>query len=425
LPKLTKRVVDALQPGERDVFVWDNELHGFGVRVKPSGAGAFIIQYRTETGRTRRFALGRKGTLTPDEARRMARDQLAAVAHGGDPSRERRQAKAAITVNDLLDAYLEAARAGLVITRFRQKKRDSTVAIDEGRIARHIRPLIGAELAAKLTRADVQKMHDAVAAGKTSGVFKGKPRGKAIVTGGPVTATRVVGLLGGIWGWGAKRGLVPGPNPAHGVETAAGRAKDRVLKPNELKALGATLAENEAVQPQAVAAIWIIALTGMRRSEACHLRWDAIDAASSRLRESKTGSSIRPLGRAALDVIEAIGDEADRGEWLFPNRSESGPMEMKATIARLFDEAGLTDVRAHDLRRTYTSTAANLGYSDSTIAELIGHARRGVTHRHYIRRPDAALIEAANNVSAQIAGYLNGKTSDDKADTAVQEEAAE
>jgi integrase len=98
---------------------------------------------------------------------------------------------------------------------------------------------------------------------------------------------------------------------------------------------------------------------------------------------------------------------------------------MKSTIAELFDDAGLSDARAHDLRRTYTSTAANLGYSDSTIAELIGHSRRGVTHRHYIRRPDAALVEAANYVSAQIARYLNGKTSDDQTDTAVPDEAAE
>jgi integrase len=81
---------------------------------------------------------------------------------------------------------------------------------------------------------------------------------------------------------------------------------------------------------------------------------------------------------------------------------------LKASIAELFDAAGLHNARAHDLRRTFGSIAADEGYSDATIAELLGHARRGVTQRHYIRRPDAALITAADRVSARIAGLLDG-----------------
>src|SRR4051794_38995065 len=93
-------------------------------------------------------------------------------------------------------------------------------------------------------------MADAIANGKTAGTFKSKsrvvaaegeagrpitidvsvkPRGRAVVTGGAGTAARVVELLGGIYSWGEKRELVSGPNPAHGVETARGEAKDRVL----------------------------------------------------------------------------------------------------------------------------------------------------------------------------------------------------
>ena len=79
---------------------------------------------------------------------------------------------------------------------------------------------------------------------------------------------------------------------------------------------------------------------------------------------------------------------------------------MKASIARLFD-AGLRNVRSHDLQRTFGSVAADEGYGDATIAELLGHSRRGVTQRHYIRRPDAALVAAADRVSARIIAALD------------------
>ena len=199
MPRLTKRTVDAIQPNptRADVFVWDSgdgALKGFGVRMKPSGAAAFIIQYRNADGKTRRHAIGKVGTLAPDEARRLARDKLASVAAGADPSVERRSARASLSVGELCDLYLEAARAGLVILvrRFNRPKRASTVAIDEGRVSRHIKPLVGAHRADKLSRATVQRMADAIARGETAGVFKSGVRGKAVVKGGMGTASRVV-----------------------------------------------------------------------------------------------------------------------------------------------------------------------------------------------------------------------------------------
>src|ERR1700722_805228 len=54
MAKITKRVVDAVQPMKaQDVFTWDSELRGFGVRMKPSGVKTFLTQYRNVEGRTR------------------------------------------------------------------------------------------------------------------------------------------------------------------------------------------------------------------------------------------------------------------------------------------------------------------------------------------------------------------------------------
>jgi integrase len=334
-------------------------------RVKPSGSASFLVQYRTGQRKTRRYAFGKVGTLTPEEARAKARRMLAEVEEGGDPSAQRREARKAITVAELCERYLEAARAGLVTTRFKRPKRGSTVAFDGGRVARHIAPLLGNRLAGELTRADVQRMADEIAAGRTAAVIKTKPRGRAVV--------------------------------------------NRFLSKSELASLGRALRDHEGRWPMACAAIRLSALSGsgLRREEAVGLRRREIDFDGSclRLGETKTGRSTRPIGTAAVEHLRALPRLQD--EWLFPNRNGTGSADLKKSIAALFDAAGLADARSHDLRRTFASLAAEEGYGDATIAELLGHARRGVTARHYIRRPDAALIAAADRVAARIASMLD------------------
>jgi Phage integrase family/Arm DNA-binding domain len=430
--KITKRSVDALRPTEegREAVLWDAELKGFGVRVQRGSVKSYILHYRIGAGRgasLRKLTIGKHGSpWTPEMARAEAKRLLAIVAQGKDPAATKRES---LTVGQLCDRYLEVARSGLVMTRFKRPKRLTTVAIDEGRVRRHIKPLIGKIPAGDLRRAEVQRMADAIAQGKTAGTFKGKPRekavagegapgssialdpnvkprGRAVVTGGTGTAARVVELLGGIYSWAEKRELVAGPNPAHGVETARGEAKDRVLSGDELRAFGKALDENEATSPMPVAALRLIALTGLRREEACALRWGEIDVSGSclRLEATKTGRSTRPIGKAARELLQSLPRLSD--EWVFPNRGDTGRADLKSSIAKLFDAAGLTDARSHDLRRTFGSVAADEGYGDATIAELLGHSRRGVTQRHYIRRPDAALVAAADRVSARIAAAL-------------------
>jgi integrase len=255
-------------------------------------------------------------------------------------------------------------------------------------------------------------MADAIAEGKTAGIFAGKPRGKAVVTGGTGTAARVVELMGGIWSWAEKRGLVPDTSPIQGVEKARAEAKDRMLSDAELAQLGSALTEAQPAAPLAVAALRLIALTGLRREEACSLRWSEVDEVGHclRLETTKAGRSTRPIGLAALNLLRSVPRVSD--QWVFPSRDGTARADLKKALASLFERAHLTGVRSHDLRRTFASTAANEGYSDATIGELLGHARRGVTAKHYIRRPDAALIAAADRVSALIDAMLEGRSGD-------------
>ena len=143
MPKLTKRFVDALKPVARDTLYRDDDLSGFALRAKPSGARTWVVQYRNSAGRTRKLALGRVGVLTPDEARQRARKALGRVADGEDPSATRNAARGAMTVADLCRDYLVAAEKGLVLGKGKRPKSETTLTSDRSRIASHIVPLLG------------------------------------------------------------------------------------------------------------------------------------------------------------------------------------------------------------------------------------------------------------------------------------------
>ena len=408
MPRLTKRILDAAKPDPtRDVFAWCSATPGFGARIYPSGRKTFVAQVRVGRAQ-RRVKIGTYGPFTVEQAREGAQRIIRVASEGRDPQREKQDRKKAFTVSELCDLYLEAARAGRVLTRFGRPKRPSTLAIDVGRIERHIKPLLGRLLARDVSAGDVQHMADAIAGGKTACTIRTGKRGKAVVKGGAVTAARVVELLGGIWTWAAKRDLVSSLSITRGVDRTKALPKDRTLSAGELSRLGMSMQEAREKLPLASLALRLIALTGSRREEIVRLKWAEVDLAGSclHLGLTKTGRSTRPLGNAAVEVLRACSKL--HPVYVFPNSRNDGPADLKKAIARTFNAAGLTDARSHDLRRTFASTADELGYSEATIGEILGHARRSVTGRHYIRRPDAALIAAATRISDRIEAALGG-----------------
>jgi integrase len=408
MPKLTKRFVEALPSKAQDYVVWCSELPRFGVRVYPSETKTFFVRCRVGAGKSQCHRLGVFGLLTAEEARKQAYEVIRSVERGENPRRERNEAKQAKTVAEVCELYQEAAEAGQVLTRFRRPKKAATVAIDRGRISRHIVPLLGRELMRDIRRADIQCMADQIAAGKTAGVFKTKLRGKAVVRGGAGTAARVVELLGGIFTWAEARGFCSGTNPAHGVLTALAQPKKRFLSPKEVAALGEALRKVKIEAPHAAAALKLIALTGLRSEEAIGLKWSEIDEIGHvlRLEDTKTGPSIRPVGTAVLAMLRDLPRLSET--FVFPARNGEKPADLSKQTAAIFNFAKLHDVRSKELRRTFASVADDLGYSVATVGELLGHSHGSVTAKYYIRRSDDALLAAADRVSKRISDMLEG-----------------
>jgi integrase len=394
------RQVAALRPGQ---LIWDSAVTGFGARRQRSEAVSYFVFYRTVEGRQRWHTIGRHGSpWVPDSARAEARRLLGDVARGEDPAAKKLAKRRAITVAELCDQYLADATAGLVLTRFGTAKKASTLAIDRGRVARHIKPVLGSLAVAAVTATDIRNLRDAVAAGKTACLIKTSHRGLARVRGGKGTATRVQRLLGGVFTYAVAHGIRV-DNPVRGVPQFRDGQRERRLSKAEYRALGKALRQaDKSVWPPAVAAAKFLALSGWRSGEALGLKWSETDlvARTAILPGTKTGQSMRPLSNAACDVLRKL---PRIGDLVFPSSRGGGPIAKLAKHwARIINLASLpTDVTPHVLRHSFASVAADLGYSDLTIAALFGHKTRTITSR-YARTADPVLLAAADAISSRI-----------------------
>lgn len=401
--KLTKRVIDGLQPRDKDFFEWDDDMPGFGVRVWPTGKKTYVAQYRAGK-QTRRFKIGVHGALTVEEARKQAKVVLGDVARGEDPQLDRATRRKSMTVKELCEAYIEAAEKGLIFGKRGLPKKASTIYVDKGRINRHVVPLLGNKLVQDVTGADVVKMMRDITVGKTAVDEKtGKLRGRAIVEGGAGTASQAVTLVSAILTYAVSEGIVQ-QNVARGIKKPAVGKRTRRLDAKEYRALGKALDAATDVAWQGVVGTRLFLLTGFRLGEIASLKWSEVDEAGScfRLDDSKTGASVRPIGKPVFDVLATVSRQPG-SEYVLPSSRKEGGYytSLDTAMDKLTEKVGIEGVTSHTLRHSYASVAGDLGFTEITISALLGHAAGNVTQR-YIHHLDSVLIAAADKVSGQV-----------------------
>jgi integrase len=411
--KLTKRIIDKAEPQDQRYVIWDTETPGFGVRVNRDGSKTFVLKYFS-LGKQEWLSFGKFGGLTVEQARKEAMKSLGDKARGQDPAKMRRQTRAeaaatAISLKDFCEVYLEDARQGLVTYRGRPKMA-STLAVDEGRIRRHIVPILGRKLVRDITLDDVSSFMHSVRLGKTATTIKTGPRGVARVRGGTTAANRAVGLLGSIMTY-AVRQKLRDANPVRGIEKPIDGRRERSISPEEYQRLGTALDEllKSGANPSAICASRVIALTGCRRSEVFGLRKTEVDAHHSCIRfdSTKSGQQLRPIGRAAFEVLVEVPILAD-SEHVFPAARGNGHLVDVKVFHRACEMADLPDLTLHGLRHGYASVAGELGYSDATIGVLLGHRSNTISGR-YTHIPAPAAVTAASRVAATIAQRMKGE----------------
>ncbi len=432
--KLTLQSVKFAEAKPARYIVWDTATKGFGLRVNVDGSKTYILKYAFE-GRQTWHTIGKHGSpWTPETARKEALDVLGLVRSGIDPAEAARERKAAgVTVAELCDRYLVAVRAGQILTKSDTPKKASTLATDEGRILRHIKPLLGKKLVRKLTAKDIEDFLHAVAAGKTAVDEKTGKHGRAIVEGGRGTATRTVGLLGGILTFAMKEGL-RSDNPVKGVQRFKDGKNTHFLSGLELERLGAAFEAShaewdefgsshegwiaggrkgasprppDAASPTALSAIKLLLFTGARKSEILNLQWAHVDFDRGYLRlpDSKTGAKDIPLGEPAVDLLRAV-PRLSGSPYVFPATRGEGPYKgLPKAWAKLCARAGLPKTRIHDLRHSFASVGASTGTSLLMIGALLVHKDPKTTQRYAHIAQDPAKA-AADDIARSIAALM-------------------
>ena len=407
--KITKRAVDGLTAaGETEAILWDTEVKGFGIRARKGGGKSYILHYRVGGGRAaalRKLTIGKHGSpWTPETARAEAKRLLGEVAAGRDPATARKADRDGLSFNELVDLYLAEGVA---------HKKASTIRVDRGRFEHHLRPLLGKLRADRITRADVEKMRNAVTAGKTAEhIEPGEKRPSGtLAKGGKGVAAQCVISVSAIFSFAIERGLCAA-NPARGVKKAPVRKIERFLSEAEIGRLAAALdAEAQRTRnPFPSAAIKLLLLTGCRRGEIVNLRWEHVDFEHGclRLPDSKTGAKVVYLNAPARALLQGLPRVEENPRVIPGARVESASAGIDNVWPNVRKAAGLEGVRLHDLRHSFASVGAAGGLSLPIIGALLGHKHATTTARYAHLSADP--LRAANDaVGAKIAAAMKPK----------------
>ena len=383
---ISRRTVEALPAGEREVVFWDHELSGFGVRVYPSGTKVYLVQTRSG-GKSRRITIGRHGVLTAEQARRKAAQLIASIKAGEEPARSQSPPDAGPTIAEVAERYM---KEHVAVRCKRSTARACRCTLD-----RYLLPAFGARPLGTIGREEVAALQYRLH--KT-----------------PTMANRVVDLLSRLFNMAEAWGVAPdGGNPCRFVQKYKERSRERFLSEEEFGRLGRVLDELEAegkVSANAVAAIRLLMLTGCRRGEIVTLRWEDVDleAGELRLRDAKTGPRQVALSPAAVRVLSAIRRHADN-PWVIAGRKPGTRLaNLNASWLVVRARAGLEDVRLHDLRHSFASRALALGESLSMIGKLLGHRKVQTTARYAHLAQDSVKVSAARVAESLRADMARG-----------------
>lgn len=369
--KLTKTFIDKLvygKEGNRPHIVFDDEVKGFAVRVYPSGEKSFLVDYRVG-GKQRRMVLGRYGTLTLDQARRLARQRLTDVCAGNDPLKAKLEARTGETMQQVCHHYLEEY----------SKKHKRSWAEDERRFNIHIVPALGLKRVKDVTRKDIAAFHNTLGSCH------------------PYEANRCLALLSTVFEHAKRNGYLPEgqPNPAKGIKKFPEQKRDRWLQGDEISRLLAAIETHENVYIRSALALYLF--TGLRKNELLRARWNDLNLDRGELRIPETKNNrvhIVPLSKPALEILRSIPRQ-EGNEFIFCGRKAGTHLiNIDKSWGVIRKKTGLNDVRIHDLRRTLGSMLVSSGVSVQIVQKLLNHRDLSTTSSVYAHLSNNPLKQA-------------------------------
>ena len=373
--RLTDANVAKLKPSAREYTVWDTRHAGLGVRVRSSGHRSFVYCAKGEDS-GRRITLGSVALMRVEDARR----RRVAIDAGGRSDAEERGA--ATTFEEFV-----AGPGSVSLDRCKP----STQKAERWALRARLLPAFGSLPLDRITRPAVTRWFDEYS--RTA----------------PGGANQVLGLLHRILNHAVACGYLQ-MNPARGVKPNPRPNLTRFLSHEEVQRLHRALDHFAAMQPsraQQVDIIRLLLLTGCRKSEILTLRWQDVDGDTLNLADAKSGPRRVLLNMPARAILER--QPRCGSAWVFPSPSKPGrPFSPDLKVWRsVRREAGIEDVRLHDLRHTVASHAVLQGVPLPVVSRMLGHKRPSMTMR-YAHVGDRETEAAAERVGAAVALALDG-----------------
>jgi integrase len=391
--KITKRTVDALPLGKS---ISDAEVIGFRARRLPSGRVVFESRYG---GAERKFVvLGHYGSITPEQARTLAKKTAGEVASGRDPSAEREAKRAAETntIDRVLDEFLARYVRG-------SKPPLRSAAQIEDTFLRCVRPRIGEKSIYSLRRGDIVGMLDKIADEH-----------------GAVMADRALAYVRKAFNWWATRDdgfnspIVKGMARTKPKE----RARRRTLDDNEIRDLWTALdALGEDAPACYPAFLKALLLTGQRRSEVSRMRWEEIEGDRWVIPAQRAKNGLENEVQLTTPALALLGKaresgfvfSSDGGKTAFSGYSKAkGALDRKlAALRKAERRQPMPGFVQHDLRRTARSLMSRAGVPSDHAERVLGHVIggvRGVYDRHEYQ---AEKRDALEKLAALVDRILN------------------
>jgi integrase len=349
---LTQRSVDALQPRTKWYAVWDDDPHGFGLRIWPSGRKVYVVKYELRGSRKDKwYTLGDHAVLKTQAAREMAKQFLARVRQGNDPVAEIRKARQGKTLADLLTKYL------------------TDVLPHESLSARHNKAIH-----LRYWQQMLGEVHlDELTPQKIAEARKPLRQGRSDSTVNRYFSSLSAALQVAVqdWGW------LP-MNPLRQVSRLGEpRGRVRWLEPqDELQRLMRVCAAD--ANPYIYLVVLLELQTGVRKMDLMRMQWSQVsfEASEARLRvhrsKNKRWDTVAVSGEVFIRLQAHHAQRDQTNPWVFPNQAKTGPFDIRRSWERVRREAGLSDFRFHDLRHTFTSYLAMSGASVRELAEALG-----------------------------------------------------
>jgi integrase len=393
--KITKRLVDEIEAGDKPVFVFDTEVAGFVLKVTPAGHRTYQIRYRMGGRATplKTYTLGKHGALTPDQARRLAQAVLGDVRRGIDPAEE----KAKKAAEDRGAASVATLSKEFLSVYGETKLKPRSLVEYQRYFKQRINPIIGSLKVRDVKHKDVERLHHGLRST-------------------PATGNRTVSALSKFFSWAIRGGYRPDrQNPCKGLEKFKEAPRKRYLSPAEIAAVGDAIRRLEGskdLEPQVAAYFRILLLTGMRRDELRTMEWARVDFNRAVFlledEHSKVGARELPIPAPVLQILARI-TRVESNSFVFPGQREKRPIvNVAKPWARILKAAGIEPARVHDLRHTAASVGVASGASLPLIGGVLGHSSAKTTQRYAHLSADP-VRQTAETIATQVAESLEGK----------------